>query len=329
MKRWLCSITFLWVALLALLPAQAAAQRTPTPPSSETERQRRAEENKRRESFNSLDNMGREHRTILRGAAEDQTRSSFYEKKLTPEQKRLLEPAPAEQAAYREFLRQGQAGLFRLLPRGKYELRETVDADTPDMVLPIRGGGAFYSFAEKKHSYGPWSEITFQEGRLIAGFAHQSLGLMTMLGDVPLETVSLATPGADYLARLMPPTQWTVARDQHRRNVHGFAINGHTYTANVPAAVNQTYVLRSIVYKKEGRMQTIPGGGAVYVPHPYEYIGTDELVAFRILSTGDDGSLTILWKRLQKLSPPRIKAPDAAAAAPQGKRQETKSQWEE
>jgi rRNA maturation protein Nop10 len=49
------------------------------------------------------------------------------------------------------------------------------------------------------------------------------------------------------------------------------------------------------------------GGGVVYVPHPYEYGGADELIAFRILRASEDGSITILWKRLQKFSPPRIK----------------------
>ena len=48
------------------------------------------------------------------------------------------------------------------------------------------------------------------------------------------------------------------------------------------------------------------GVGSIYVPHPYEYSGADELVVFRILSAGEDGSVTLLWKRLQKFTPPKL-----------------------
>jgi hypothetical protein len=234
--------------------------------------------------------------------------SNFYNKKLTEAQKKLLAPAAEDEAAHREFLRQAHTGLIRLLPRGRYEFNSTVAADQAETVLPIRGGGAFYSFAERKHPYGPWSEMTLQKGRLVVGFLHQSLGVMTMLGDLPLESLTLTTPGIDYLAQLVAPTQPAVARDQCIRNIQGFTAGKHIYIASLPAIVNQTYVLRSIVYKKEGRMVVPPGGGAVYVPHPYEYGGADELIAFRILRASEDGGITILWKRLQKFSSPRIKA---------------------
>lgn len=303
MKGFLCAIAGLFVSPLILLSGQAAAQRTAT----EADRQRQAEENRRRENARRLDDMAKEHQAVLRRAELSQGDANFFNKKLTEAQKKLIEPAAEDQAAYREFLRQERTGLIRLLPRGKYEFSETVAADSPDLVLPIRGGGAFYSFAEKKHSLGPWSEITLQEGRLIVGFFGQSLGLMTALGDVPLESVTLATPGANYLAQLLPPTQSETAREQRNRNFQGFSVGGHHYNANLPARVNQTYVLRSTVYKKEGRMLVVPGGGAVYVPHPHEYGGADELIAFRVLRASPDGSLTILWKRLQKYTPPKIK----------------------
>jgi hypothetical protein len=275
--------------------------------ASEDDAARRREEVARRESVRLLGELSR-RADRERHTPHEPEDNNFYNKKLTDAQKNLLAPSAEDEAAHREFLRQKHTGLIRLLPRGKYEFNTTVDAtNDPDRVLPIRGGGAFYSFAERKHPYGPWSEITLQEGRLLVGFLHQSLGVMTTLGDVPLESLTTTTPGIDYLAQIVPPTEPAAARDQCIRNLQGFTASNHIYNANLPAMVNQTYVLRSVVYKKEGRMLVPPGGGAVYVPHPYEYAGADELIAFRILRASEDGGLTILWKRLQKFSPPKIK----------------------
>ena len=309
MKRLLFPIALLWLALLTLSAVDAAAQVAPPVPrraASEDDAARRREEYARRENARLLGELTR-RADRDRHMPHEPEDNNFYNKKLTEAQKKLLAPSAEDEAAHREFLRQEHTGLIRLLPRGKYEFSTTVAASNPELVLPIRGGGAFYSFAERKHPYGPWSEITLQEGRLLVGFLHQSLGVMTTLGDVPLESLTMTTPGIDYLAQLVPPTEPAVARDQCIRNIQGFTADNRIYNANLPAMVNQTYVLRSIVYKKEGRMLVPPGGGAVYIPHPYEYTGADELIAFRILRASEDGSLTILWKRLQKFSSPRIK----------------------
>jgi hypothetical protein len=290
-----------------MLSAADVAAQIPRRAGSEEEAARRREEAARRESARMLGELSNAAERNRRMSHEPDD-NNFYNKKLTEAQKKLLAPSAEDQAAHREFLRQEHTGLIRLLPRGKYEFNSMVAADqSTDLALPIRGGGAFYSFAEKKHAYGPWSEITLQEGRLVVGFLHQSLGVMTRLGDVPLESVTVTTPGSDYLAQLVPSTEPAAARDQCIRNLQGFSAGGRIYNANLLAMVNQTYVLRSVVYKKEGRMVVPPGGGAVYVPHPYEYGGADELIAFRILRAGEDGSITILWKRLQKFSPPRIR----------------------
>jgi hypothetical protein len=250
-------------------------------------------------------------RPITRGVAPVEPNAQFYNHKLTDEQKKLLAPAAEDMAACRDFSRQDHTGLIRLLPRGKYEFNVTVSADHPELILPIRGGGAFYSFVEKKHAFGPWSEISLQEGHLVAGFQPQSLALMTRLGDVPLDSLTMQTPAIVYLAQVVPPTERVAARDQSTRNYQGFVVADRFYNSILPAMVNQTYVLRTMIYKKEGRMRVVYGGGSVYVPHPYEYSGADELIAFRVLRAGDDGSLTVLWKRLQKFSAPKLKVPDA------------------
>lgn len=240
----------------------------------------------------------------------------YYSSKLTPGQKRLLAPTDEDLLAHAEFLKQQHTGLARLLPKGKYELEMTVAVDRdPDTVLPIRGGGAYYSFGERTHHYGPWSEISLQSGFLMTGFTYESLGLFTELGDLPLESVTLTTPGVEFLARYAPPRKYMEAAEHRNLNFEGFQVGEFRYSSLIPFKTGSTYALRSIAYKKEGRVTT----AMIYVPHPEEYRGADSLIVFRILRQDADGSLVVLWKRLKKFDayklkdrprPRRVKAED-------------------
>lgn len=303
MRRLLCPIAFLWVFLIFLPIANAAPQRIRPPTDDELDRQ--TQDAARRQSERaSLDTLKRDKgHSGSPGIVDDK----FYNRKLTDAQKKLLTPAADDEVTYREFLRQEHTGLIRLLPGGKYDPNSTVAADDPDRVLPIRGGGAYYSFVEKSQSLGPWSELTFQEGQLIAGFWEQSLGPMTRLGDVPIDSVTLTTPGVDYLTKIVPPTDLSELSGQRKVNFQGFKVGACLYNSRLLPIVNQTYVLRSVVYKQEGHMRVLPGGGSIFVHNPSEYKGTDELIVFRILRAEADGSLTILWKRLQKFSTTKVK----------------------
>jgi hypothetical protein len=230
--------------------------------------------------------------------AATQKESSFYNGKLTPGQKRILYPSPEEMAAFAEFLKKRDAGLVRLLPIGKYEFGLTIAADRdPDTVLPIKGGGAFYSFAENRHDLGPWSEISLQYGRLIADFNRETIGLITSLGDVPLESVNRESAGVEFLIRYRPPTTFAEAMAERMRNRGGFRDGDFTYSSSVAATAGSTYVLRSVIYNTE-----LPrdGGDLPAMRKPEEYSGADELIAFRVVRRMEDGGATLLWKRLQK-----------------------------
>jgi hypothetical protein len=304
MRRLLCSIAFLWVFLLFIPIAGAAPQRIRPPTDAELERQT-DDANRRQNERASMDTLKRNHDHDEAAGIEEER---FYNRKMTDAQKKLITPAADDEAAYRDFLRQDHTGLIRLLPAGKYDLHSTVAAADPDRVLPIRGGGAFYSFVEKSQSLGPWSEITLQEGTIIAGFWEQSLGPMTRLGDVPIESVTLTTPGVEYLNKMVPPTGIEELSGQRTINFQGFKVGARAYNSRQRVIANQTYALRSVVYKQEGHMKVLPGGGAVFIHSPSEYKGADELIVFRVLHADADGGVTILWKRLQKFSSTKIKA---------------------
>lgn len=227
---------------------------------------------------------------------------------MTEAQKRILSPSPEKQTTFRTFLREANTGLFRLLPAGKYEFNHTVAADRdPDTVMPILGGGAYYSFTERTHKFGPWSDIHLRGTRLVAGLTNKTVGILTNLGDVPLGSVDIDTPRLGFIARLAAPKTYSDLAALHRRAFQGFEENGLEYGSVITTTPDVTYVLRSISYKKDGYL--------VYPNEPYTrldisrlgYDGSDILIAFRIVGRNEDGSLEILWKRLQKYQNPKIK----------------------
>ena len=132
----------------------------------------------------------------------------------------LLSPSEEDQANYAEFLRQPDTGLIRLLPREKYD--STVYRKNTKGIT-ISGGGAYYSFARKTHEWGYGNDIGLEAGKLDT-VAYS--GTLLLLGDVPLESVSLESPVAQTLAS---PSSTDNARNR----------------SQVSAKSNTTYLLRS------------------------------------------------------------------------------------
>ena len=191
-------------------------------------------------------------------------------------EKRFLSPSEEDKAKYADFLRQPNSGLIRLLPREKYDR----DAQNKG-PMTIRGGGAYYSFVRLTHEYGYGSDIELSNGLLSTGFAGANYGIMTSLGDIPLENVSLETAAAQVLAAHVPPTEEPKARIEQRKWSNGETVDGANYRNRVGLAANSTYLVRAIDYET-----------------------SDVLVAFRVVRLDSDDSAVILWKLVKKYPTP-------------------------
>jgi hypothetical protein len=184
-----------------------------------------------------------------------------------------LSPSPADRDAFRDFLRNGSTGLMRLMPR------EIYDSETyhTKRFINIRGGGAYYSFADLTHAFGDGSDIQLERDTLSVGFAGFDYGILTNIGDVPLAEVTLKDPRTSVLANYKARKTESKARAEYRRFGQGVTIDGALYQRHLPLVVNATYLLRSIIIQP----------------------GSDVLVAFRVVRKDSDGSAIILWKRLK------------------------------
>lgn len=222
------------------------------------------------------------------------------QRKMTAEHKRLLFPSTEEREAFAAFLRQPHTGMVRLVthsncsndPRLLYAGGSS--SACLDTVPPVPGGGSFYSFRSGGHQWGPRADVWLRDGVFRAGFAGESLGIFTALGDVPLEAVTLASAGVDYLAEFSPPTSLAAAQRQYEQNHSGFRVRNHVYGAAMRVRPGMTYVLRSITYKVNSEQSKMRKPA-------------DVLVSFRVVSRAADGSVTLVWKELQRRKSPKIK----------------------
>lgn len=238
----------------------------------------------------------------------DRLHPTFYDRKLTEAQKKLLSPSAENQTTFASFLRESNTGLIRLLPAGTHEFAHTVAADQEtDLVVPILGGGSYYSFTERTHKFGPWSDLRLQGDRLLASPTSLAVGILINIGDVPLDSVNIDSAGLGLIARLASPKTYSDLAELHQQARHGFQANGFEHGSVLKASPNVTYALRSMSYRKEGFL--------VRPDEPYTrvdvsrlgYEGSDVLIVFRILQRNDDGSVEILWKRLERFPNPKIK----------------------
>lgn len=179
------------------------------------------------------------------------------------------EPGDTELAAKQGF------HVFKLLPRGMHE--------SENNGYDLRGGGAFYSFTKRSHSYNQMPQILLEKGNLaVGGFYGANYGFMNDLGAVDLSSVDSAQKEVAFLANYTPPLYEPDIRKEQRRS-HDYSIDGLSYKTRFQAVAGHTYILRSIGFRE-----------------------ADTLVALNVQRINDDGSVIIFWKSIKNFEAPKL-----------------------
>jgi hypothetical protein len=164
--------------------------------------------------------------------------------------------------------------IFKILPRGMfgYERNE----------LALRGGGAYYSFVKKSHSYNEIPQLQLEQNYLSVGFYGRNYGLIADLGqEVSLSDLNRESKETDFLLNYQPIKYESVVATEYEKIGRGFEYGGVNYKKHLPAVVGHSYLLRAISYEQ-----------------------ADSLVAFQIRRQEADGSLVIVWKTIEQFEKP-------------------------
>lgn len=161
--------------------------------------------------------------------------------------------------------------VFRLNPRETYG----------QTVVP-QGGGSYYSFTTGSHDYQKTAQISLEQNNLRTGFAGADYGLMSDLGDLPLQNIGPQTPEVAFLQGYKAPGNILDARVEQRR-AQEYKAEALFFKFYWPAVVGHTYVLRAITFGE-----------------------ADTLVAFRPVRKDIDGSLIIQWRPLADFDKPQL-----------------------
>lgn len=220
--------------------------------------------------------------------------------KLSREQKLLLAPDSRDSTAYADFLKQPATGLTKLFPDLGCQANAAVLRADAVCLRWIPNSG-FFSFRRKKYVAESLADISYKNGFFISDSLFLQ-GIMTNLGDIPIDAISLADEKLRFLNEYQPAAQSRDAAVQSRQIVSGVESGGYVYRSTRRAIENTTYALRAIAYR-----------GALYVPFQGGLFNLldgdarkDVIVIFRVVRKSSDGSITLLWKELDRRDAPKI-----------------------
>ena len=230
----------------------------------------------------------------------------------TGKELKLVEPRRELADKYGEVLRQPGTGLTKLIhDKGCAESTKVIVATADCLKYTMPGAGSSFSFREETYRIPRLADLTFTDNSFQATgiLLH---GIFVNIGDVPLESVTLLTPGIAYAAEFQPAVEFEKARELDRRLSEGVRHEGFIYRRALFARENATFVLRSIAY---GGKLYRSIRGVTYNELDFDK-RRDVLVAFRIVEKDAEGNITILWKRLWQKDSPNVRKDDERIAKP-------------
>jgi hypothetical protein len=218
----------------------------------------------------------------------------------------VLSPAKDDLQRFAAFLQQPNTGITRLVKDyGCAENPNSIVVASADcLVYTMPGAGSSFSFRINNYQLRRLSDLTYT-GNSFQSTGIMLHGLLVDIGDVPLEDVSAATKGAEFLINFKPATDLKSAFKIDSQVIEGIKKDGFLYRRNLAAAEGTTYLLRSIAYK--GKLLRAVQGITF---NEFEFDKRkDVTIAFRVVRR-DAESATIIWKELDSKKSPLIKSDD-------------------
>lgn len=212
--------------------------------------------------------------------------------------RQLLMPSAAYFAKYAKLLKDKKMNLARIFIERNCDEGKVVTIQEIERcadVIPVKGGGSFYSFRLKTNIYygHDWWDIHFLGDRFVVG-NNTVQTIISEIGEVDLEEIKLSSKPLKFLNDYKPKRSLAEIKEQNKLLEKGFNSNGFTYSLSAPLKLNSTYVLRSVAYRVNDKSIRIAKESR-----------TNVTLAFKIIGQEKDGSVIILWKELKTEFPRR------------------------
>ena len=225
-------------------------------------------------------------------------------RKPTDKETAALTVSDAALAQYSQFLNLPETGILRLVPDTGCEHSERVISAREDCIkYSIPGSGNSYSFRNESYRLRHLADLTFTGGKLLITGIYMH-GIITELGEIPVEEVTLATAGMKPLTSFRPSTTAADVVQVDRLLERGVTDGQFKYSKEIIPKAGSTYALRSVAYR--GKVIRAAGGFR-YNELDYDK-RRDVIVVFNVVANETDG-ITLIWRKLSDTEPPKIKMP--------------------
>lgn len=205
----------------------------------------------------------------------------------------LISIDASDRERFETFLKDSDTGIVRL-----YDLTLCQELNCPK---PIIVGATSYSFRSNGYRPRPISDLAFENSSFrLVGI--NTLGFITELGDVPIESVDSKSDGVFEMAGFEPSAIIEDVEKQHALAMAGFAIGEYTYKTSLRVKEQTTYGLRSIAYAADLPKVLSPAARSLLLSEEKR----DSLIVFRVVRRHGNGSTTLIWKILSSKDAPKL-----------------------
>jgi hypothetical protein len=251
------------------------------------------------------------HQEAYLRAITRQRPTASVEPRLTREERdrvvRLRRVSSLDAGRYEGLLKGDRTGIFKLFPDLGCISKTVISvAGECERFVPMSS-----SFTFRTNAYGDdiYHDIHFENDR-ISSKSFFSQGIFGVIGEEPIEGITLAHPALGFLGEFPTATDPTMAAQFAEQLQAGVDSGGYKYADHVIPRENVTYALRMIAYRLENVLKPLSDDTTrnELMFHSLAFDKrVDITVVFRVLTRDENGGLTIVWKELDRKSARKIK----------------------
>lgn len=218
------------------------------------------------------------------------------------EARKKLGATKNDKREYAAFLKRPDTGLIRLAPTG--DCSRLLDVTKPNSeclhyLLP--GKGQAYSFRRHDYSHPAFADLERTPDTFVLGGTFV-LGLITTLGEAPIESIDLSDSTVSALTTFMPAVATAEASKQENDLKNGLVIGGQTYRKFASIEEGATYLLRSVAFKV--RLTNAPNEKGQASLDSDER--RDVTVVFKVVRRDAQDTMLLLWRKLTDKESPLL-----------------------